>query len=170
MGCRRVAWIVSTLIAVQAGIPASPVDAADAAPVALTIRQTRPEPSREEALVRLIGDFVQAQRAFDVSRLTELTTADYLEISPVGEVDNREKMLGFYAPEKKSAAPAIEIREPVVRVFGNAAIVVARLAYTIQPPGQAQRVMELRTTFVAHWRAGGWKLVSAQYTAIRAAK
>ncbi|AQR75717.1 hypothetical protein BXU08_06565 [Sphingomonas sp. LM7] len=127
----------------------------------------RQDPAAQEALVRLVGDFVRAQQSFDVPRLTALTAPDYLEISPVGEVDSREKMLGFYAPDKKSNAPAVEIVEPVVRMFGDTAIVIARLAYTVQVPGQSPRVMALRASFVARREGGSWKLVSAQYTGIR---
>lgn len=166
MGCWSVAWIASALAAGQAGM-VSTAGTAGAAPIALASEQTRP--SAHEALVRIVEDFIRAQRTFDVPRLTALTTPDYLEISPVGEVDSREKMLSFYAPERKSSAPTIEIREPVVRVFRDSAIVVGKLAYTIQAPGQPPRLMELRASFVAHCVAGRWKLASAQYTAIRPA-
>lgn len=122
-----------------------------------------------QPMLRLVGDFVRAQQAFDVPALSALTTPDYLEISPVGELDTREKMLSFYAPDKKAPAPPVELRDPVVRVFGDTAIVVATLAYTMQPPGQPPRVMALRASFVAHRLADRWKLASAHYTGIRPA-
>ena len=122
----------------------------------------------DQALLRLVTDFLQAQRAFDVAALTELTTPDYLEVSPIGEVDARGRMLSFYAPDKKSSAPTVEMKDPVVRMFGEVAIVVAKLAYAVPSPGQPARMMELRASFVAHRLAGRWKLASAQYTGIRA--
>lgn len=146
-----------------AGAIALPPIMAECAP----ITQSRPAPSAQELIVRLIGDFVLAQQNFDATALGALTTTDYLEVSPVGELDSREKMLGFYAPEKKTAAPAAEIREPVVRIYGNTAVAVAKLAYTIQPPGQPARVMEMRATFVAYREADRWKLASSHYTGIR---
>ncbi|WP_404338615.1 nuclear transport factor 2 family protein [Sphingomonas sp. MMS12-HWE2-04] len=138
------------------------VDAAVVAPV-------QQQPAEQGVLVRLVEDFVRAQAAFDAARLGALTTADYLEISPIGEVDSRDKMLGFYAPDKKTDAPAVEILEPVVRVFGDSAIVFAKLAYTIQVPGQPPRMMALRASYVAHRMAGSWKLASSHYTGIRPA-
>lgn len=160
MGC----WKVAASAAMLAGaIAGSTVLAAEAAPAA----PSQPASSVQEPLLRLIGDFVRAQQDFDAKALGALTTADYLEVSPLGELDNRNKMLGFYAPEKKTAAPAAEIRAPLVRLYGDTAIVVATLAYTIQPPGQPALVREMRATFVARREADRWKLATAHYTGIR---
>lgn len=180
MGGWNVAWIASALVVTQTAMQARAADAmpadampADAMPIAPFPDNIRQQPPEQQALVTLVGDFVHAQLAFDVPRLTALTTADYLEISPVGEVDGREKMLGFYAPANKTSAPSIEVLEPLVRIFGDTAIIVVRLSYTMSVPGRAPdqppRVMALRASFVARRDAGRWKLASAQYTGIRAA-
>jgi uncharacterized protein (TIGR02246 family) len=119
------------------------------------------------ALIRTVEEFTRAQQTFDAGKLARLTTSDYLEISPVGEVDSREKMLGFYAPDKKTAAPELAISDVTVRTFGDSGVLIARIAYMAQPPGQPVRTMELRASFVAHRVRGDWKIASTQYTGIR---
>ena len=106
-----------------------------------------------------------AQASFDAPALAALTADNYAEVSPLGDVDTREKMLAFYAPEKKSAAPVIVVEEPFVRVAGDTAVLIARLAVTVQAGGQ-QRNMALRASYVAKKEGAAWKLLSAQYTGI----
>jgi ketosteroid isomerase-like protein len=131
--------------------------------------QSGAEAQASNALIRTVEEFSRAQQGFDAGRLAALTTSNYLEISPVGEVDSREEMLGFYAPDKKTAAPELAISDVDVRIFGDAGILIARIAYKARPPGQAVRTMELRAGFVAHRVSGDWKIASTQYTGIRAA-
>jgi uncharacterized protein (TIGR02246 family) len=124
-------------------------------------------PSLHTSLIRTVEEFTSAQRSFDARKLARLTTPDYLEISPAGEVDSREKMLGFYAPDKKTAAPELAMSDVTVRMFGNAAVLIARISYKVRPPGQPVRTMEMRASFVAHRVSGEWKIASTQYTGIR---
>ena len=58
-------------------------------------------------VLNLVRQHVAAQTQFDVPALAALTADNYVEVSPMGEVDTREKMLAFYAPEKKTATPVI---------------------------------------------------------------
>lgn len=125
---------------------------------AQTVGSDDPQP----ALTRLVQRFTQAQHDFDLPTLKSLTAENYVEVSPVGEVDPRDKMLGFYAPDKKSEAPPLTLSDLTVRVFGESAAVIAKISYDI--PGHP---MEIRGTFMAHHEASGWKLVSIQYTGIR---
>ena len=118
-------------------------------------------PPRE--LTALVERFTRAQQGFDQPTLAKLTEESYIEISPLGEVDPRAKMLGFYAPEKKTAVPPLAtLSELDVRVYGDAGVVIAKLHWDL--PGRA---VEMRTTFVAHHGSEGWKLVSTAYTGIR---
>ena len=112
----------------------------------------------DAALVRLVGAFQAAERAYDPAALARLTTDDYIEISPLGEVDARERFLGFYAPDKKQPAPEIVVSERTVRRVGGMGLVTMRLAY-----GSAA----MRAVYVARRHAGGWALASAQFTPIR---
>ena len=47
-------------------------------------------------LKQLVGQLVDAQTKYDAAALDRLFTADYIEISPLGEFDPRNKVLGFY--------------------------------------------------------------------------
>jgi ketosteroid isomerase-like protein len=118
------------------------------------------------AVTDLTGKFLEAQRSFDLPALRALTAENYVEISPVGELDDRAKMLGFYAPEKKTQAPPLTIDNELTRVYGDVGIQTVKLTYTMTASGETRK-LSLRATLVAHRSAGEWKMVSAQYTGIR---
>lgn len=123
-------------------------------------------------LVALVERHAQAQSTFDQATLRITTAENYVEISPVGEVDSREKMLSFYAPELKRPAPQVQVDEPVVRIIGDkgdTALVSARLSYSMNQGGVA-RQFAMRGGYVAHLVGQQWVLVSAQYTGIRPPK
>ena len=123
-------------------------------------------------VVALIERHAQAQSTFDQATLRATTAENYVEISPVGEVDSREKMLSFYAPELKRPAPQVQVEEPVVRIIGDkadTALVSARLSYSMNQGGVA-RQFAMRGGYVARLVGQQWLLVSAQYTGIRPPK
>ena len=80
----------------------------------------------DEELTALVKRHAEAQGSFDVTTLKAITAENYVEISPVGEVDPREKMLSFYAPEQKRPSPQLKVDEPLVRVFGDSAVIYTR--------------------------------------------
>lgn len=121
------------------------------------------------AVLQLVRQHAQAQSSFDQATLQTLTADNYIEISPVGEMDTREKMLGFYAQDKKRPGPAVAVEEAVTRFLGDSAIVVAKMAYTMTLDGNS-RNFAMRASFVAQKTNGVWKLVSAHYTGIRPPK
>jgi ketosteroid isomerase-like protein len=116
-------------------------------------------------VLNLVRQHVAAQTRFDVPALAALTADNYVEVSPLGEVDTREKMLAFYAPEKKTATPVITVEEPLVRVSGGTAVLIGKLAISVNAGGQ-QRQMAMRASYVAIKEGANWKLMSAQYTGI----
>ena len=120
-------------------------------------------------LVALVQRHAQAQSSFDQAALKAITAENYVEISPVGEVDAREKMLSFYAPEQKRPAPQVQVDEPVVRLLGDTALISARLSYRVNQEGAA-RTFAMRAGYVARLVDHQWLLVSAQYTGIRPPK
>ncbi|QAY76231.1 nuclear transport factor 2 family protein [Sphingosinicella sp. BN140058] len=122
-------------------------------------------PGIEAEIGLLIRSFIAAQRGRDVATLERLTTPDYLEVSPIGDVDDRTAMQGFYAPENAKSAPRIDVADLVVREFGTAAVGVARLDYVLPPPRSAGA---MRATYVAKRSHGTWLLASVQYTPVRA--
>jgi hypothetical protein len=123
----------------------------------------------DSELVALVQRHAQAQTNFDQAGLKATTAENFVEISPVGEVDQREKMLSFYAPEQKRASPQLRVDEPVVRIFGDTAVVSARLSYSLSQDGLA-RSFAMRGGYVARRIDNQWLLVSAQYTGIRPLK
>ena len=125
--------------------------------------------SGDAELVALVQRHAQAQNNFDQLALKATTAENYVEISPVGEVDGREKMLSFYAPEQKRPSPQLQFDEPVVRLFGDTALISARLSYRLNQEAGA-RTFALRAGYVARLVDKQWLLVSAQYTGIRPPK
>jgi len=122
----------------------------------------------EQSVNELVQRFTTAQSTFDRAGLEALTAENYVEISPLGEVDPRAKMLSFYVRKDDKPLPAITVDEISTRVLGNIGIVLAKVSYGMTVGGQT-RTFSLRSTFVASQEGGAWKLVSAQYTPIRPA-
>lgn len=125
----------------------------------------------EEEINTLLRQFTEAQKNYDVSKLDEILAPDYVEISPAGEVDPRAKVLGFYAPEKKSERGgelvSYALDEITTRIYGDTAIVVARLPFTMKTPDGQTMSRALRCTIVCRKMRGRWRIASAQYTGIR---
>jgi ketosteroid isomerase-like protein len=125
----------------------------------------------EAEILGLLRQLAEAQKNYDAAKLDEILAPDYVEISPAGEVDPRAKVLGFYAPEKKSARPgelvSYELDEITSRIYGDTAIVVARLPFTMKTPDGQSVSRALRCTFVCRKTRGKWRIASAHYTGIR---
>ncbi len=118
-------------------------------------------------VVQLITAFTRAQHDFDQAQLRKLTDDDYVEISPIGEVDPRDKMLAFYDPAKKVEGPAMTVGDTTVRMAGrDVAIAVTTISYSL-PGKDGPRAVAMRAVFVAVRDGRAWKLASAQYTPVR---
>ena len=63
----------------------------------------------EQSLGELVQRFATAQGTFDRAALEALTAENYVEISPLGEVDPRSKMLSFYVKHDDKPLPAITV-------------------------------------------------------------
>ena len=129
--------------------------------------------SDRQALTELVKQMVNAQTNFDTPTLEKVYAADFIEISPVGEVDSREKTIGFYKPEANPDRDKMKAKvttdEFSIRIYDNFAIVIARItcAQTASEPPAARPPFSLRVTLVCHKEKGSWKINSAQYTGIR---
>lgn len=125
----------------------------------------------DDALKSLVKQFTEAQQNFDAGLLDKLMTSDYIEISPVGEFDPREKVLGFYKPELKPPAEkmtvATEATDFSIRVYDKIAVVIVRLNYSMTSEGKPLPPRSIRATYVCKKEKTGWKIASAQYTGIR---
>jgi uncharacterized protein (TIGR02246 family) len=139
--------------------------------VILAITATQAASSAERAVVAVVQRLADAQRTFDQAALDRLLTADYVEVSPVGDVDERAKVIGFYSADAKAKSPAVSsivIDEPTVRIDGTHALVIVRQTTNVGPAG-ASRAVVMRVT--AHLRRSGneWRIASTHYTGIRPA-
>lgn len=125
----------------------------------------------DDALKSLVKQMTDAQSNYDDKALDKILTADYIEISPVGEFDPREKVLGFYKPELKPPADKMTVStdatEFSIRVYDKFAIVITRLNYTMTSDGKPLPPRSIRVTIVCKKEKGAWKIASAQYTGIR---
>jgi hypothetical protein len=111
--------------------------------------------------------FVRVRDAFDQAALTAMMAPEYQEVSPLGEVDSRERVIGFYAPDKKTPAPPMTITETVARPAGALGSVTMRIAYTMPGKDGQVQTRALRVGFVARRIGSEWRFVSAQFTPIR---
>jgi hypothetical protein len=124
---------------------------------------------RPDAFIEvLLNTLVDAQMRFDAAQLDEILAPEYVEVSPVGDVDARAKVLAFYAPDKKVAVvPTASLDEITTRVHDDTAVTVARLTYHMKNPAGETADRSMRCVFVTRIIERRWKLVSTQYTPIR---
>ena len=135
----------------------------------VSIASAQPSSKDDAALTSLVKQLADAQVAFDVSALDRIFTSDYIEISPLGEFDPRDKVLGFYKPEMKppgGIGMTLDVSEVSIRNYGKFAVVIAKLTYT-PTGGQNAPPRSIRGTFVCRREGKDWKIASAQYTGIR---
>ena len=127
--------------------------------------------SAERAVVAVVQQLADAQRTFDQAALDRLLTADYVEVSPVGDVDERAKVIGFYSADAKAKSPevsSIVIDQPTVRIDGTHAIVIVRQTTNVGPAG-ASRAVVMRVTAQLRRSGNDWRIASTHYTGIRQA-
>lgn len=108
-----------------------------------------------------VSRYVMAEHAFDVPALREVLLPRFVEVSPRGEVDEHDAVLGFYAPEKKTESPSVALRDVVTRASGDTAFVTASVVFTVKG---AEHRLTLGASVVKG--ADGWRLASAQYTGV----
>ncbi len=125
----------------------------------------------ETPLKALVKQMTDAQIGYDAKTLDRILTADYIEISPLGEFDPREKVIGFYSPEAKAQAAGMSISvEPTdfsIRSYGKFAIVITQLNYKMSAGGKDLPPRAIRVTYVMRKVGSAWKIASAHYTSIR---
>jgi len=123
-------------------------------------------------VVAVVQQLADAQRTFDQAALERLLAPDYIEVSPVGDVDQRAKVIGFYSAEAKAKAPpvsSITIDEADARVYDDHAVVIARQTMNINSGG-ANRPVVMRTTSHLRKINDAWRISSMQYTGVRPPK
>ena len=128
--------------------------------------------SKDETSIRnAIGAMTTAQSAYDPTALDKLFTADFIEISPIGEFDPRAKVLSFYSPLEKEKSGGFEIAVAEefrsIRVYGDTAVAIVELTFTMSKDGKTMPARKMMATAVCRKDRGNWKIASVQYTGIR---
>ena len=121
-------------------------------------------PSTDQLKV-LAQAYLDAQFSFDQESVRRLTAPQFVEISPKGEVDERDAVIAFYAPEKRTPAPPYSIQNQKVRLTGTSAVITQTVTIGTPP-----RSMSLSQAITASRIGRDWKLTSSQSTPIPAAK
>ena len=126
--------------------------------------------TNEKNLIALVRQAVEAQASFDAAALERIYASDYVEISPVGEIDPREKAIGFYKlPAPKDGAKTTSAADEFsVRSYGKFAVIIARITFSQAGNEMPARVLaSFRATYVCRKEKGKWKISSVQVTGIR---
>ena len=114
-----------------------------------------------------------AQSSYDAAALDKLFTADYIEISPVGEFDPRAKVLSFYTPAEKEKAAGVSVQVAEyfrsIRIYDDTAVAIVELTFTMSMGGKTLPPRKMMATMVLREASDNWKIASVQYTAIRPA-
>ena len=118
-------------------------------------------------ILALIDAFSAARANFDAAALDALLAPDYVEVSPLGEVDRRQAVLGFYTPDKATPAPTMSFAAQDVRRDGNITIVIGSVDYRVPDQTGATVLRTMRVTYVAQRVGDRWLIASAQYTGVR---
>lgn len=128
------------------------------------------DPAVEKELTAATQAVLEAQIHFDQKALDALLAPDYVEVSPLGDVDERAEVLSFYTPEARAQMLAAgmeplstKIEEPRIRVYGDQAIVIAKDTAALKVKGVAEE-RSMRMLFHFRKLAGKWLLQTMQVT------
>ncbi len=125
----------------------------------------------EQSLKSLLKQMTDAQTAYDAATLDKIFASDFIEISPVGELDPREKVLSFYTPKAKAEAgnmsASLAVSDYSIRTYDKFAVVISKFTYSLTADGKPLPPRSMRVTTVFRKEKGEWKIASAQYTGIR---
>jgi len=116
--------------------------------------------------------YFDAVRRNDAVELDAIFSPDYTEVSPLGQVDKRAQVVGFYEVAARaqtgqaSELTEVTVDDLVVNVYGDVAVVIAGESFKMSVAGKPVS-RPMRSTFVWHRRAGVWTLVASHHTTIR---
>lgn len=112
----------------------------------------------------------QATLDYTPEVLEQVLHKEYIEISPLGDIDNREKTIGYYLPELKSKSKnpdSFKISEASVRKASPESLVaIYRVTYLIKS-GEKTVELPIRVTTVLVKIGEEYKIFSNHFTGIR---
>ncbi len=127
-----------------------------------------PGKAENDPVLATVQAFSDARTRFDATKLNSLLTPDYVEVSPRGEIDLRPAVLGFYTADKANAAPPMVFSTQYVRRYGDTAVVIGSIEYTIPGPSGVGVKRTIRATYVERRVRGRWLMASTQFTGVPA--
>ena len=117
-----------------------------------------------ERILDLAGAWVDAELRGDPAALDTLLTADFVGVGPRGFVLNRDQWLARYRSGDLRNR-AFELRDPQVREYGAAAVVVGTQVQQATHQGHDTSA-ELRATLVAVRPDNRWLLASVHLSPV----
>ena len=127
----------------------------------------------EDQIKRASLVYLEAVRTYDPVTLEKVLDKDYIEVSPLGEVDERARVISFYKIPEGSKAPqpkSIVLDEWTFR-WPAKDIALTTAKETLKLDGKGGEVtMIFRTSIVWRKTKGEWKLASQHVNAVRAIK
>lgn len=123
---------------------------------------------KDDEVISVAKKAVEAQENYDPATLEKVYASDYIEISPKGEIDVREKAIGFYkvddVEKAKSKTPRYILDEFKVRHYGKYAIVISRFSVGSKSDSPQKSNPVGLVVYALRKEKAEWKIYSAQFT------
>lgn len=110
--------------------------------------------SAQDDVVRLTRNWLKGVSTGDRAGLNAIMDPRFIATTPVGDVLTKERLVPDDASQAVQQLPALELDSPLVRVYGDSAVLMGRL----KSVADAKQVMN--GTFVYAKRDNAWKLVA----------
>ncbi len=108
--------------------------------------------STPDDVTNAASSWLKAIHAGDRSQLNALMDPKFIATTPAGDVLTKERLVPEEADKPVQKLPLMELQSPMVRVFGNTAVLMSRLTSTGGPTANG--------TFVFEKAGSVWKLVA----------
>jgi ketosteroid isomerase-like protein len=123
---------------------------------------------QEAEVINIARQAVEAQQNYDPATLEKLYASDYIEISPKGEIDPREKAIGFYkvadVEKEKARTPKYILDDFKVRHYGKFALIISRFSIASKTASERPPTNVGLVLYAMRKEKGDWKIYSAQFT------
>ena len=123
---------------------------------------------KDDDLIAITKRAAAAQESYDTATLEQIYASDYIEISPKGEIDVRDKAIGFYKVEDVEAAraktPKYMLDEFQVRSYKDHAIIISRFSIGSKTDAERKPTAVGLVLYSLRKEKNVWKIYSAQFT------
>lgn len=110
--------------------------------------------SAQDEVVQLTRNWLKGISTGDRAGLNAIMDPRFIATTPVGDVLTKERLVPDDASQAVQQLPAMDVDSPLVRVYGDSAVLMGRL----KSMTDAKQVMY--GTFVYAKRDNGWKLIA----------